>query len=328
MAAVGAGNPTLLDVIKRTNPDGMIADVVEALAQRNPILMDATVMEGNLPTGHRHTIRTGLPSVGWRQLNDGIVASKSKTIQVDEACGLLEGRSVVDCELARLNGNEASFRASEDMSFVQSMNNTAAEAIFHASTAATPEKIHGLTPRFNNYVSGGNKTNIVPCDTATGNQYSMWFVTWSPETCFLMYPKGMKGGLEHIDMGREYEDGTTGKFLAWRSHWIWRLGLSVRDWRYVVRVCNIDPDVSGGATTSMITAMVKAHNRLHDLNTGRLVIYAARGIVELLDLQIMQKANVWFGTTDWHGHKVSSFRGIPIIPCDALATAETAVALT
>ena len=113
------GLPTLLDQIKRTDPDGTIADIIEALTQRNPILQDAVAMEGNLPTGHRLTIRDGLPQVGWRMFNEGVDRGKSTTIQVDETCGMLEGRSVVDCKLAKLNGNEAAFRSSEDMSFLQ-----------------------------------------------------------------------------------------------------------------------------------------------------------------------------------------------------------------
>ena len=102
MAAIGTGFPTLLDQIKRTDPDGQIADIVEALTERNPILMDGMAQEGNLPTGHRVTIRSGLPTIAWRQFNQGISASKSTTIQVDETCGMMNGRFEVDCSLAKL----------------------------------------------------------------------------------------------------------------------------------------------------------------------------------------------------------------------------------
>ena len=327
MATLSVENPTLLDVVKRTDPDGMIADIVEALTLRNPILRDATAKEGNLPTGHRVTIRSGLPAVGWRMINQGIDASKSKTIQVDETCGLLEGRSEVDCELARLNGNEAQFRASEDSGFMQAMNNEAAEAIFYHSTKTDPEKIHGLTPRFNS-LSGGNADNIVDCSiTSSGaDQASIWFVTWSPETCSLIYPKGMVGGLDSEDLGKEYvEDADGKKFLAWRTHWTWRLGLCIKDWRYIVRICNIDISAASATGVELINDMVDAYNRVYDLNTGRTVIYMNRTVLTFLDQQILNKSNNWFGMTEWHGMQITSFRGLPIVTCDSLGVDEAIV---
>src|SRR3546814_7438751 len=81
-------------------------------------------VEGNLTTGHRATIRTGLPTATWRKLNAGIPTSKSRTNQVDATCGMLEARGAVDKELARLNGNTASFRASENIAFLRSEEHT------------------------------------------------------------------------------------------------------------------------------------------------------------------------------------------------------------
>ena len=74
-------NPTLADVIKRTEPGvnggpGKIATIVEMLTETNEILQDMTYVEGNLPTGHKSTIRTGLPSAAWRMLNYGVQPSK------------------------------------------------------------------------------------------------------------------------------------------------------------------------------------------------------------------------------------------------------------
>src|SRR3546814_5551391 len=89
-------------------------------------------VEGNLTTGHRATIRTGLPTATWRKLNAGIPTSKSRTNQVDATCGMLEARGAVDKELARLNGNTASFRASENIAFLEAMNETMAETTFRS----------------------------------------------------------------------------------------------------------------------------------------------------------------------------------------------------
>ncbi|TXH18504.1 MAG: hypothetical protein E6R03_02025, partial [Hyphomicrobiaceae bacterium] len=86
MATLSANALTLADWAKRTDPDGRVPVVAELLSQSNEVLEDAVFAEGNLPTGHRVVIRTGLPTVYWRALNQGIPSSKSTTAQVDEAC--------------------------------------------------------------------------------------------------------------------------------------------------------------------------------------------------------------------------------------------------
>ena len=120
-------NLTLLDVAKRLDPNGNAATIVELLNQNNEMLMDIPYVEGNLPTGHRITQRVGLPDVYFRKLNQGVPTSKSRTVQVDEACGLLEARGSIDIELVKLNGNSASYRMQENMAFI--------EAIFSSSSA-------------------------------------------------------------------------------------------------------------------------------------------------------------------------------------------------
>jgi hypothetical protein len=95
-ATVGASVATLLDWAKRVDPDGGTSAVAELLSQSNEILTDMQWKEGNLPVGERVTVRTGLPTVAWRLLNQGVAKSKSTTAQIDEACGILEARSEID----------------------------------------------------------------------------------------------------------------------------------------------------------------------------------------------------------------------------------------
>ena len=87
MATIGNTVLTLTDWAKRLDPNGAVASTVELLAQTNEVLQDMLWMEGNLPTGERVVIRTGLPGVYWRALNQGIPSSKSTTAQVTDDCG-------------------------------------------------------------------------------------------------------------------------------------------------------------------------------------------------------------------------------------------------
>ena len=79
---------TLYDWAKREKPGGGIAEIIEVLVNSNPIIADANVMEGNLPTGHRSVQRTTDPAGTWRLLNKGVAAEKSTTKQMDDTCGV------------------------------------------------------------------------------------------------------------------------------------------------------------------------------------------------------------------------------------------------
>jgi len=331
MGVIGAGYPTLLDMAKRTDPNGSIAGIVEALTQRNPILMDAMAMEGNLPTGHRCTIRAGLPTVGWRRFNQGVARSKSTTIQIDENIGMLNGQSFVDCDLAELNGNEAAFRASEDISFLQAMNNEVAATLFYGNSDLDPEEFMGLTPRYNNISGNDNSGHVLDSGVGTGtgsDQASIWFVTWGPDTAYLVYPKGSTAGLTPTPMGKQLvEDGADSDryFLAWVTDWKWKVGLVVKDWRYHVRIGDIDTGDWATTEIELIDQMIEAYNRVYDLNVGRTVIYMNRTVKSHLDKTIYNKDEMHFTPAEWHGRQVDSFRGIPILTCDALSIVESAM---
>ena len=61
MATIGNLALTYADWAKRMDEGYKVAAIIELLSQTNEILDDILVMEGNLPTGHKTTVRTGLP---------------------------------------------------------------------------------------------------------------------------------------------------------------------------------------------------------------------------------------------------------------------------
>jgi len=107
MATLGTTALTFADWAKRLEDDYRIANIVELLSQNNEIMEDMLVVEGNLPTGHKTTVRTGLPQATWRLLNYGVQPGKSTTAQVTDTIGNLETYAVIDKDLADLNGNTA-----------------------------------------------------------------------------------------------------------------------------------------------------------------------------------------------------------------------------
>ena len=99
MATIGNLAITYADWAKRMDDNFKVANIIEILSQTNEILDDMFVMEGNLPTGHKTTIRTGLPQATWRLLNAGVLNAKSTTAQIVDTCGNLETYAVIDKDI-------------------------------------------------------------------------------------------------------------------------------------------------------------------------------------------------------------------------------------
>lgn len=331
MAALSALNPTLLDLAKRQEPDGKIAQIVELLMTQNEILDDMTFIEGNLETGHRTTVRTGLPDVTWRKMYGGVQPSKSRTAQITDNTGMLEAYAEVDKAMADLNGNTAAFRLSEDISFIQAMNQEMARTVFHGNESTQPEAFTGLSPRYNS-LSAESGQNIITGGGSGNDNASIWLVVWSPQTCHGIVPKGSTAGLQTKDLGEvtiENADGNGGRMQGYRTHYRWDAGLSVRDWRSIVRIANIDKSELRGDAASgayLTDLMVQAVERVENINMGRAVFYMNRTLRTFLRRQIIAKTvNSSLTQENQAGKSVTMFDGIPIRRCDALAADEAAV---
>ena len=329
MATLSTTNPTLSDVAKRYDADGKIDTIVEMLAETNEVLEDMTFLEGNLPTGHRTTIRSGLPGSTWRKLNYGVQPSKSTTVQVTDTTGMLEAYAEVDKSLADLNGNTGAFRLSEDRAFLESMNQTMANTLFYGDTGTDPEKFMGLSARYNS-TGAASGDNIILGGGSGSDNTSVWLVCWGPNTIHGIYPKGSQAGLNHHDLGEvTLEDAASGKYQGYRTHYKWDVGMTVRDWRYAVRIPNIDvSNLNKGATSSsadLVDLMVQAIELLPNTNLGRCVFYGNRTISSILRRQITNTSNVRLSMDEVAGKRVMTFDGIPFRRNDALLKNEALV---
>ena len=333
MAVLADTHPTLLDLAKRQDPDGSIAAIVELLGQTNQILDDMVWVEGNLETGHRTTVRTGLPSVTWRKLYGGVQPSKSKTAQITANTGMLEAYAEVDKALADLNGNTNAFRLSEDKAFIESMSQEMAETLFYGNEGTEPEAFTGFAPMYNDSTAG-NGDNIIKGGSADTDNQSIWLVGWGPETVFGLIPKNSTAGLKVEDKGQvtiENVDGNGGRMEAYRTHYRWDAGLCVRDWRYVVRIPNIElsaltADASAGA--KLLDLMDDAITRLPSLDSVRPVFYMSRTINAYLRKQARNALkNSTLNLQQLEDSKWKfSYDSIPIKRVDKLAANEALVA--
>ncbi len=336
MATLSVKNPTLLDLAKVTDPDGSIAAVVEILNETNEILDDMTWVEGNLPTGHRTTIRSGIPAPTWRKLYGGVQPNKSTSVQVTDNCGMLEAYSEVDKALADLNGNTAAFRLQEDRPHIEGISQEIADTLFNGDESTEPEAFTGLGARFANLTADENSDNVIAGGSADTDNASIWLVVWGPNTVHGIIPKGSKAGIQVTDKGQvtleDASDGSnSGRMEAYRSHYRWDAGLSVRDWRYVVRIANIDKSLltnvyTAGAFSSganLPDLMFQALRKIPNLGAGRPAFYCSRDIATWIGRQTAASVQGSTLTMENVGGKmVESFHGIPIRRVDVLAADE------
>lgn len=331
MATLTNTNPTLLDWKNSMDPDGNIAAVVEILHQTNEVLADIPFMEGNLPTGHRTTIRTGLPSATFRRMYQGVQPDKSRRTQVDEGVGMLEAYNEVDVALADLGGNANAFRLSESVAQLESMAQIMAETIFFGNTAVTPERFEGLSTRYNS-LAAENGDNIIDGGGTETDNRSIWLVGWGPETCTGIVPKGSTAGLAMNDKGQVTSEtaATNGGLMeVYRTHFRWDAGLLLKDWRFVVRIANIDrslltADASTGADLSDL--MFRAMELIPSLGMVNPVFYMSRDVrtfwrqqlAKLTGTSTLQFENIG-------GHRAAIFNDIPIRRVDRLAVDEARV---
>lgn len=327
MTAIASTSLTLADLARRQDAKGNIDDIVEILSEENEVLEDMVWMQCNNKTSHKTTIRSGLPAGTWRMLNYGVQPEKSRTVQVTDGTGMLETYSKVDKSLVEMAKDKAAFRMSEDRAFISGMNQTMATTLFYGDASADPEKFTGLAPRYNS-LSAENASNIISAGGSSALT-SIWLVCWDDLTCHGIYPEGTMAGLQANDLGEDtLTDGSGNEYQGYRTHYKWDCGLTLRDWRYVVRIANIATgSLTKNAATGadLIDLMAQAIELLPVQKRGKCAFYCNRTIRSFLRRQINNKSNVWLNQSEVGGKRVLAFDDIPVRRVDAITNAETQV---
>lgn len=346
MAVLTSTALTYADWAKRVDDGMRIAMIIELLSQTNEILDDMLVLEANGVTSHRTTVRTGLPQATWRQLNSGVPNAKSTTGQITDTIGNLETYSVVDKDIADLNGNTAEFRFSEVKAFLEGMSQQVAVTLIYGNEFTNPERFTGFAPRYSTLQTAVSQTaaNVLDGGGTSNTNTSMWILTWGADTWHATFPKGKITGLQHKDMGEwPVNDENGNKYQAYMDHFKWEIGLVGRDWRFAARIANIDvTQLTGVSAANLINLLIRGLYRLPTApatattiqssdtpqvraDMGRTVIYCNRVLRTYLDLQAMNKTNVLLNLAEFNGKPVTTFRGIPVRTVDAILNNEAQV---
>ena len=333
MAVLSVRNPTLLDFKNALDPDNRVGVVIEILNETNEMLREMSWKEGNLTTGNRTIIRAGLPEPTWRKMYGGVQPNKGSTVQVTDNTGMLEAYAEIDVALANLGGNAAAFRLIEDRAHIEGMNQEMQETLIFGNEDTEAEAFTGLAPRFNS-LTAENGDNIIDAGGTGTDNSSIWLVVWGDMTVHGIFPKGSEAGLQVMDLGekmiQDASDGSnTGRMQAFVTHYKWAAGLTVKDWRFVVRICNIDKslltaDASTGA--DLPDLMFQAMELIPNMSMGRASFYMSRTNRTFVRRQLSNARSMsTLTTSDVGGTRVDAFQGVPMARVDALAADEARV---
>jgi hypothetical protein len=122
-----------------------------------------------------------------------------------------------------------------------------------------------------------------------------------------------------------------GRYDVLESHYKWDCGLTVRDWRYVVRIANIDVsdlatfNSSSDASANLVRLLVQATEIPPALGMVKPVIYCNKTVRTWMRIQMIERANVNFSFDDLAGKKVMTFDGIPVRRCDKILNTEPTI---
>ena len=306
--------------------------VVEILSKSTPLIADMAFRGGNQTDGHKFKVRAGLPGVTWRALNEGVVPTRSSQKHVRETCAMLEAVSEVDKKYIDMEDDQALARLEEAESFIEAMGQEFAASVWYGDTGFEPKGIMGLSKRYGSLTGPANKY-IIDCSGTGNNNASIWLVIHSTKDFFGVVPKNSKIGLQHkasgvIDL---IDPDNGGTYEGYRDRFQWDVGVCLRDYRQVVRACNIDVTklptfgTASDQSAHLLDIVNTMTNRVQNLNSGRAVIYMNRTIKEYWEKQLLMAHYIEKSMDQATGTISTSYKGIPIHVDDSLRETEERV---
>jgi len=341
MATLTQSTLSMVDAYKNVDGKGRFIDVIEAMNNTSQYCLDDWVwMPANGGTKHTRSIRTGLPTVSWTSLYEGIPQSKSSKQTVDDTCGMVEGLSSVDQRQLKLYaGNEAAIRNAEGRSYVEAMSQELLTAMFYHNPATNPKLPKGLGARYGVKATSGAGAQIIDAGGVGSANTSIWMVEWGYDGLSVIHPEGTVGGIERENMGTQrVTDAGGNPYYVEEERIGANVGFSLGDWQRVSRIANIDVANMQAGSVNLFKFLRSAYYKMKSRRTnkvmdqaapGRCAIYANRDVLEALDgLATNSGSTDNFTRLNWgevEGKEVITYRGMPIRETDALLKTEARV---
>lgn len=310
---------TLVEIAKRTDPKGNTAELINLLAEKNPMLEEAYYVEANDINSHELTQIITEPSPDFGRINKDIPFSSARTRQVVEPIGYIPDAFQIDDRLLEKAGNASKYMADEAMVHVQALGKSAHAALLYGNRATNPDAINGFMTRYN---ALSMTDNVINAGGSGADVASALVVKWGRDGAYLAYPKEFGKFLKETGPDRVWvSDGAGGGRWVEIMTWGVSLGLCIAKPKNVQRICNIE--TSGSSNIFDPDDLVEALDRLD--NTDGAVIYVPRKIYTQMNINLMNKTNTAYTRDEEWGRPVLHFMGVPVKVCDQMLTTETAL---
>lgn len=249
---------------------GKVLPEIKMLVQENQSVMDMPFEQCNDGTSHLYNLSTALPTVSETMYGEGTPESKSQKAQERDTPTMVTGFSSVEEEMAKVGGAPGAVRADEDENFAEAMRQRVARLQFYANRATNPRHFFGFATRYNT-LTGVKAKNILSCGGTTANaQTSAYLVNWGPDVHGI-FPEGTTAGYQKKNLGRQVKTLANGnQLVVLQTQHLWHIGLIVKAWQSVVRVCNIE--VADALALTGNQAPTSFNNFLHKMILARLRI--------------------------------------------------------
>jgi len=254
--------PTLLDIAKRNAAD-LTIELLDEAAKANPEvgMGAARTIRGQL---YKTLVRTGWPTVTFRNANEGTAADHSKTENRLVETYILNPQWECDKAVADRSedGTEAYIADEADATVSASIFQVA--KCFYYGNDATFGDAKGFPGLLQAYDSTATTGMVVDAGGTTANTgSSVWAVTWGEK--FVQWVWGQGGNLELSDVQEARLTDTTGNpYDGYRQSLMGYPGLQVRHSKCVGRIKKITAD-SGKRLTDLLiySLLAKFPAKLH-----------------------------------------------------------------
>lgn len=243
------GMPTLLDIAKRNGSDQVVGLVDETI-KAHPEISEGfarTISTLNYKT----RVRTSLPTVGFRNANQGTAATKGLVENRLVECFLMSPRWECDKAVADVaeDGPEV-YIAEEGAAMVEGAMQKLASQFYYGITDDPNFGFPGLIAAYdstNMVVDAGGTT------AATGS--SLWAVKWGRADVSWVWGKNGSLDLEPVRL-RDVLDSNSNPFTAYVQELVARPGLQVGASFSVGRIKKLTADANKGLTDTLIANLL------------------------------------------------------------------------
>ncbi|MEX0587053.1 MAG: major capsid protein [Pirellulales bacterium] len=240
--------PTLLDIAKANGSDAVVGLIEETSSIHPEITMGAARTIKGL--NYKTLVRTGLPTVGFRNFNEGTAATK----------GTYENRLVEtfifnprwECDKAVADSHEDGAPAFISMEAAGIM-----EAAFQHLSEQFYYGVGNDAKGFPGLIAAYDATNMVvdAGGTTSDTGSSVWAVKFGPRDVSWVYGNG--GSLDLSDVSTQrILDANDNPFTAYVQEILARPGLQVGGVRSVARIKKLTADSGKGLTDARIAALL------------------------------------------------------------------------